>query len=70
MEGSCFEEMTPHFLKNGPRSTKEEMGQYMERFTHLLQEVKHRGLDMRKFEFNRVNLSEYIKPQQGAADNG
>jgi hypothetical protein len=65
-----FEKMTPHFLKNGPRLTKKEMGQYMERFTHLLQEVKHRGLDMRKFEFNRVDLSEYIKPQQGAAGNG
>lgn len=65
-----FEEMTPHFLKNGPRSTKEEMGQYMERFTHLLQEVKHRGLDMRKFEFNRVDLSEYTKPQQGEVNNG
>lgn len=62
--------MTPHFLKNRPRSTKEEMAQYTERFTHLLQEVKQRGLDMRKFEFNRVDLSEYTKPQKCAAGNG
>lgn len=58
-----FEQMTPHFLKNRPRSTMEQKAEYMQRVTHLLQEVKHRGLDMKKFEFNRVDLSKYINLQ-------
>lgn len=42
-------EITPHFLKTGIQSTMDEKMVLMERFTHLLEEVNHRGIDMQEF---------------------
>lgn len=55
-----FKRMTPHFLKNGPKRSEAEVREDMEKFTHLLQEVEHRGIDMRKFEINKIDLSKYL----------
>jgi hypothetical protein len=56
-----FKEISPSLLKAGPRATRVEMMRNMSRFTHLLQEIRHRGLDMRKFDFGSVDLSKYLK---------
>lgn len=40
--------MTPHFLKDGYRITSDQMAQFMEGWTHFLEEVRIRGLDMKK----------------------
>lgn len=55
-----FKRMTPHFLKKGPKRSETEAREDMEKFTHLMQEIEHRGLDIRKFEFNKVDLSKYL----------
>lgn len=40
--------LTPHFLKGGPRYVPEEVNPLMEAFTHFLEEMNFRGLDMRR----------------------
>jgi len=40
--------MTPGFLKDGPKLPFHQMAQFMEGFTHFLEEVRFRGLDMKK----------------------
>lgn len=40
--------MTPGFLKNGPKLPFDQMAQFMEGFTHFLEEVRFRGLDLKK----------------------
>lgn len=40
--------MTPHFLKDGHKLGFEQMAQFMEGWTHFLEEAKIRGLDMKK----------------------
>lgn len=40
--------MTPHFLKDGDRTPFEQIAQFMEGWTHFLEEVRIRGLDLRK----------------------
>ena len=59
-------QITPHFLKNGIKSTMKQKMELMERFTHLLEEVNHRGIDMKEFKFNEIDHSvfERFKPQQ------
>jgi len=40
--------MTPGFLKDGPKLPFDQMAQFMEGFTHFLEEVRFRGLDLKK----------------------
>jgi len=40
--------MAPGFLKDGPKIPFDQMAQFMEGFTHFLEEVRFRGLDMKK----------------------
>jgi hypothetical protein len=40
--------MTPGFLKAGPKLPFDQMAQFMEGFTHFLEEVRFRGLDLKK----------------------
>lgn len=40
--------VTPHFLKGGPRYDAEVVGALMEEFTHFIEEMNFRGLDMRR----------------------
>jgi hypothetical protein len=40
--------MAPGFLKNGPKLPFDQMAQFMEGFTHFLEEAHSRGLDMKK----------------------
>ena len=40
--------MTPGFLKNGPKLPFDQMAQFMEGFTHFLEEVRFMGLDLKK----------------------
>ena len=40
--------VTPHFLKGGPGYDAEVVGALMEEFTHLIEEMNFRGLDMRR----------------------
>lgn len=42
--------MTPNFLKNGSRIPFDQMAQFMEGWTHFLEEVRIRGLDMKKMK--------------------
>lgn len=53
-------EMDQHFMKNGKKGTKEEIMAALERFTHLLDETDHRGIDMR--EFKTADCSELKVP--------
>lgn len=43
-----LEFMAPGFLKDGPRLPFDQMAQFMEGFTHFLEEVRFRGLDLKK----------------------
>jgi hypothetical protein len=58
---NLMKEITPFFLKDGKKGTKAQIMFEMEKFTHLLEEVNHRGIDMREFKFNTVDLSTWIK---------
>jgi hypothetical protein len=40
--------MAPNFLKDGPRIPFDKMAQFMEGWTHFLEEVRFRGLDLKK----------------------
>jgi hypothetical protein len=40
--------MTPYFLKNSPKISSDKMAEFMEGWTHFLEEVQFRGLDMKK----------------------
>lgn len=40
--------MTPHFLKDGHKLPFEQVAQFMEGWTHFLEEAKIRGLDLKK----------------------
>lgn len=40
--------MAPGFLKDGPKLPFDQMAQFMEGFTHFLEEVRFRGLDLKK----------------------
>jgi len=40
--------MTPGLLKDGPKVPFDQMAQFMEGFTHFLEEVHFRGLDLKK----------------------
>ena len=40
--------VTPHFLKGGPSYAAEVVGALMEEFTHFIEEMNFRGLDMRR----------------------
>lgn len=40
--------MTPHFLKDGYKLPFEQVAQFMEGWTHFLEEAKIRGLDLKK----------------------
>jgi hypothetical protein len=40
--------MTPHFLKDGQKLPFEQVAQFMEGWTHFLEEAKIRGLDLKK----------------------
>lgn len=42
--------MTPHFLKDGHKLPFEQVAQFMEGWTHFLEEAKIRGLDLRKMQ--------------------
>jgi len=64
-------EITPHFLKAGIQSTMDEKMILMERFTHLLEEINYRGIDMKEFKFNEIDKAvfERFKPQQNSESN-
>lgn len=65
-------ETMPYFLKNGKKATKQEMMIAMEKFTDFLEETNYRGIDMREFEFNKIDPAQSTKkePQQDAAADG
>jgi hypothetical protein len=42
--------MAPHFLKDGHKLPFEQVAQFMEGWTHFLEEAKIRGLDLRKMQ--------------------
>lgn len=43
-----LQRVTPHFLKGGPNSPVDVIGRLMEEFTHFIEEMNHRGIDMRR----------------------
>lgn len=42
--------VTPHFLNGEPGSALDMLGELMEEFTHVIEEVNFRGLDMRRIK--------------------
>lgn len=44
-----FEEMTPNFLKGVPKAPREQVERQMMEFTHFLEEMRFRAIDMREF---------------------
>jgi hypothetical protein len=40
--------MTPHFLEGGHKLPFEQVAQFMEGWTHFLEEAEIRGLDLKK----------------------
>lgn len=47
-------EISPYFLKNGKPSTKELKMKLLEKFTHLMEEINYRGIDMKRFKLNEM----------------
>jgi hypothetical protein len=43
-----FNIMTPHFLKGGSKIPFNKMTQFMEGWTHFLEEASYRGLDLKR----------------------
>jgi hypothetical protein len=55
-----FEEMTPNFLKGVPKEPQEQVENQIMRFTHFLEEVRFRGVDMREFAAKLDGLKEKV----------
>jgi hypothetical protein len=55
-----FEEMTPNFLKGVPKAPPEQAEGLMMQFTHFLEEMRFRGIDMREFSAKLEGLKEKI----------
>jgi hypothetical protein len=64
-----FEEMTPNFLKGVPKAPQEQVEDQMMRFTHFLDEMRFRGIDMREFTAKldgfKEKVDELIMQHQG-----
>lgn len=56
-----FEELSSRMIKGAPKTPKEEMLPLMMRWSHFLDEVKYRGLDMRKFIMKMDGLGERLE---------
>ncbi len=48
--------MTPHFLVGGQKLPEVKVAELMERWTHILEEAKHRRLDMKKLQSRLPDL--------------
>lgn len=64
----AFEELSPQFLKGVPKVAREQMEELLARFTHFLEEMQFRGIDMRewvsKLEGLKVRLETLYKKYQ------
>ncbi len=56
-----FEELSSRMIKGAPKTPKEEMLPLMMRWSHFLDEVKYRGLDMGKFMMKMDGLGERLE---------
>ena len=43
-----LKELIPQFLKGTPKKSRDEIGKVIEKWTHFLEEMNIRGIDMRK----------------------
>lgn len=55
-----FEAMTPNFLKGVPKEPREQVENHLMRFTHFLEEMRFRGIDMRDFSSQLSGLKEKV----------
>jgi hypothetical protein len=56
-----LEELSSRMIKGAPKTPKEEMLPLMMRWSHFLDEVKYRGLDMREFIMKMDGLGERLE---------
>ena len=55
-----FEEMTPNFLKGVPKAPQDQIQRLMMQFTHFLEEMRFRGIDMREYVAKLDGLKEKV----------
>lgn len=55
-----FEEITPNLLKGVPKAPREQVERQMMQFTHFLEEMRFRAIDMREFSAKLDGLKEKI----------
>jgi SEC-C motif len=56
-----FEDIGPRFLRGAPRTPARYIGELMERFTHLLEEINFRAIDMRELISRTSGLKEKLE---------
>jgi len=54
-------ELTPQFLKGTPKKPLDKIGEVLERWTHFLEEINIRGIDMREFSAWIKSKGDFLK---------
>lgn len=56
-----FARIAPFFLKGGKKASSSQIQHKMEQFTHFIEEVNFRGMDIRSFKLSEIDLSQWLQ---------